>query len=140
MIDSVKKVMGAGHYYFEPTMASSNEAIGMAIFSKYPIKIPRALCSYHLKGAVTSVFMLMLKRMVVCLRMYSVHLQSISFDPQDYKYLGNLVSSKGKPISAPPNAWAGKVENAFQKRSDQVFIIKEHAKNALIPIRHIRRF
>jgi hypothetical protein len=34
MVDSVKRVMRAEHYYFEPTMTSSSESIGMAIFSK----------------------------------------------------------------------------------------------------------
>lgn len=131
MIDSVKKVMRAEHYYFEPTMTSSSESIGMAIFSKYPIK-SYGLVQLAAKGSGNQCLYVDIEKDGGVLRMYSVHLQSISFDPQDYKYLGNL-SSKGKTDIGATKRVGWKLKNAFQKRSDQVFIIKEHARKCPYP-------
>ncbi|MES2064103.1 MAG: endonuclease/exonuclease/phosphatase family protein [Bacteroidota bacterium] len=131
MIDSVKKVMRAEHYYFEPTMTSSSESIGMAIFSKYPIK-SYGLVQLAAKGSGNQCLYVDVEKDGGVLRMYSVHLQSISFDPQDYKYLGNL-SSKGKTDISGTKRVGWKLKNAFQKRSDQVFIIKDHAQKCPYP-------
>jgi endonuclease/exonuclease/phosphatase family metal-dependent hydrolase len=131
MLDSVNKIMGAGHYYFEPTMASSNEAIGMAIFSKYPIK-SHGLVQLSYKGSGNQCLYVDVEKDGSIFRMYSVHLQSISFDPQDYIYLGNL-SSKGKTNMTATKRVGWKLKTAFQKRSDQVVIIKDHAKKCPYP-------
>jgi endonuclease/exonuclease/phosphatase family metal-dependent hydrolase len=131
MIDSVKKVMRAEHYYFEPTMTSSSESIGMAIFSKYPIK-SYGLVQLAAKGSGNQCLYVDIEKDGGVLRMYSVHLQSISFDPQDYKYLGNL-SSKGKTDIGATKRVGGKLKTAFQKRSEQVFIVKAHAKQCPYP-------
>jgi endonuclease/exonuclease/phosphatase family metal-dependent hydrolase len=131
MLDSVNKIMGAGHYYFEPTMASSNEAIGMAIFSKYPIK-SHGLVQLSYKGSGNQCLYVDVEKDGSIFRMYSVHLQSISFDPQDYIYLGNL-SSKGKTNITATKRVGWKLKTAFQKRSDQVVIIKDHAKKCPYP-------
>jgi endonuclease/exonuclease/phosphatase family metal-dependent hydrolase len=131
MIDSVKKVMRAEHYYFEPSMTSSIESIGMAIFSKYPIK-SYGLVQLAAKGSGNQCLYVDVEKDGGVLRMYSVHLQSISFDPQDYKYLGNL-SSKGKTDISGTKRVGWKLKNAFQKRSDQVVIIKEHAQKCPYP-------
>jgi len=37
MVDSVQKIMGSANYYFQVVEANKDEAIGMAMFSKYPI-------------------------------------------------------------------------------------------------------
>jgi len=131
MIDSVKKVMRAEHYYFEPNMTSSSESIGMAIFSKYPIK-SYGLVQLAAKGSGNQCLYVDVEKDGGVLRMYSVHLQSISFDPQDYKYLGNL-SSRGKTDISGTKRVGWKLKNAFQKRSDQVFIIKDHAQKCPYP-------
>jgi endonuclease/exonuclease/phosphatase family metal-dependent hydrolase len=131
MIDSVKKVMRAEHYYFEPTMTSASESIGMAIFSKYPIKT-YGLVQLAAKGSGNQCLYVDVEKDGGVLRMYSVHLQSINFDPQDYKYLGNL-SSKGKTDISGTKRVGWKLKTAFQKRSDQVIIIKEHARKCPYP-------
>ena len=131
MIDSVKKVMRAEHYYFEPAMTSSSESIGMAIFSKYPIK-SYGLVQLAAKGSGNQCLYVDIEKDGGILRMYSVHLQSINFDPQDYKYLGNL-SSKGKTDIGATKRVGGKLKIAFQKRSEQVFIVKAHAKQCPYP-------
>jgi endonuclease/exonuclease/phosphatase family metal-dependent hydrolase len=131
MVDSVKKVMRATNYYFEPIMTSESEAIGMAIFSKYPIK-SYGLVQLSAKGSGNQCVYIDVQKNGSVLRIYSVHLQSISFDPQDYQYLGNL-SSKGKTDISATKRVGWKLKNAFAKRSDQVVIIKNHAKQCPYP-------
>ncbi|MFD0765848.1 endonuclease/exonuclease/phosphatase family protein [Mucilaginibacter lutimaris] len=130
MIDSIKKVMRATHYYFEPTMTSASESIGMAIFSKFPIKA-YGLVQLTAKSGNQCVYVDVQKDSTM-LRIYSVHLQSIAFEPQDYKYLGNL-SSKGKTDIGATKRVGWKLKTAFQKRAEQVFKIKDHARQCPYP-------
>lgn len=131
MVDSIKKVMRAEHYYFEPTMTSASESIGMAIFSKYPIK-SYGLVQLAAKGSGNQCVYVDVEKNNAIFRMYSVHLQSIAFEAQDYKYLGNL-SSKGKTDIGATKRVGWKLKTAFQKRAEQVFIIKDHAKKCPYP-------
>jgi endonuclease/exonuclease/phosphatase family metal-dependent hydrolase len=131
MTDSIKRLMGAKHYYFEPFMSSSSEEIGMAIFSKYPI-INHGLIQLSFKGSTNQCLFVDVDNNGVKFRMYSVHLQSVNFEAQDYKYLGTL-SKKGKTNIAATKRLGGKLKNAFIKRSEQVFLIKDHAKTSPYP-------
>jgi endonuclease/exonuclease/phosphatase family metal-dependent hydrolase len=131
MIDSIKKIMQSEHYYFEPFDVNYDQASGMAIFSKYPIsdfgmvKLPEKLtgnqCLY-----------VDIEKGKQKIRMYSMHLQSIKFEPEDYKYLGE-VSKKGKTNITATKRLGSKLKIAFLKRSAQVFAIKEHAKQCTYP-------
>jgi endonuclease/exonuclease/phosphatase family metal-dependent hydrolase len=131
MIDSVKRVMRAANYYFEPTQTNAGESIGMAIFSKYPIK-SFGLVQLQAKGGGNQCIYTDIEKDKGILRIYSVHLQSISFDPQDYQYLGNL-SSKGKTDISATKRVGWKLKTAFQKRAEHVAIIKEHAGKCPYP-------
>ncbi|WP_454803522.1 endonuclease/exonuclease/phosphatase family protein [Mucilaginibacter phyllosphaerae] len=131
MIDSIKKTMRASHYYFEPMMASSIESVGMAIFSKYPIK-SYGLLQLSPKGNGNQCVYVDVEKDGGMFRMYSVHLQSIAFEPQDYQYLDKL-SSKGKTDIGATKRVGWKLKIAFQKRAEQVFLIKDHAKSCPYP-------
>ncbi|HEY9196231.1 MAG TPA: endonuclease/exonuclease/phosphatase family protein, partial [Mucilaginibacter sp.] len=65
-------------------------------------------------------------------RVYSVHLQSIKFDPEDYKYIDS-VSHKGKTDMQSTKRLGDKLKNAFIKRSVQVFKVKAHAAKCPYP-------
>ena len=131
MVDSIKQVMHAQHYYYEPFMASQSESIGMAIFSKFPIKSYGLVQLSKKKSGNQCIYVDVQKDSTV-FRMYSVHLQSINFDPQDYRFLDNL-SSKGKTDIGATKRVGSKLKTAFQKRADHVFIIKNHAKQCTYP-------
>jgi endonuclease/exonuclease/phosphatase family metal-dependent hydrolase len=131
MIDSIKRVMGAQYYYFEPSSTSSIESIGMAIFSRYPIK-QHGLIQLSAKGSGNQCLYVDVESSNLKFRLYSVHLQSINFDPEDYKYLGSL-SHKGKTDIHATKRVGSKLKNAFLKRSEQVFTIKEHAGKCPYP-------
>jgi endonuclease/exonuclease/phosphatase family metal-dependent hydrolase len=131
MVDSIKRVMNAKYYYFEPIMVAENESIGMAIFSKFPIK-NHGLVQLSFKGSTNQCLYVDVEQKDTKFRLYSVHLQSINFDPQDYKYLGAL-SKKGKTNIGATRRLGGKLKSAFMKRSEQVFTIKDHAKTSPYP-------
>jgi endonuclease/exonuclease/phosphatase family metal-dependent hydrolase len=65
-------------------------------------------------------------------RVYSVHLRSIGFDPEDYKYI-NGTSNDGKSDIFLTRRVGTKLKNAFIKRSSQVTKIKEHAAQCPYP-------
>ncbi|TWR28260.1 endonuclease/exonuclease/phosphatase family protein [Mucilaginibacter achroorhodeus] len=131
MIDSLKQVMRAQYYYFEPTMTSQSESIGLAIFSKFPIKA-YGLVQLSEKNSGNQCIYVDIQKDSTIFRMYSVHLQSIKFEPQDYQYLDKL-SSKGKTDIGATKRVGYKLKLAFQKRADHVFIIKNHAKQCPYP-------
>jgi len=132
MCDSIKKVLQCDYFYFEPFTFNSSEAIGMAIFSRFPIMAKGLIHLSDTKGSGNQCLYIDIKKDGKMFRVYSVHLQSIHFDPEDYKYL-NSVSKQGKPDLSSTRRLGGKLKIAFIKRSRQVFTIKDHAAKCPYP-------
>ncbi|SDE18165.1 Metal-dependent hydrolase, endonuclease/exonuclease/phosphatase family [Mucilaginibacter pineti] len=131
MRDSIIKIMGSNNFYFEPFNFNNTEAIGMAIFSKFPI-ISRGIIHLSEKKSANQCLFVDVKKGEKIFRVYSVHLQSIRFDPEDYKYLDS-VSKKGKTDIRSTKRLGGKLKIAFIKRSQQVVMIKDHAAKCPYP-------
>jgi endonuclease/exonuclease/phosphatase family metal-dependent hydrolase len=131
MIDSIKRIMQSGNYYFESFSSNSYEGIGMAIFSKFEI-INRGLVRLSDDpGDGTQCLFIDIKKDNHPIRIYTVHLQSIHFEPQDYKYLDSV--SKSGPGMHSTMRLAGKLKRAFLKRAEQVLKIKAHATQCAYP-------
>ena len=124
MRDSIMAIMGTKYYYFEPITFNNYEAIGLAIFSKLPI-IDQGIVPISTKLTQNACLYVDVKKGSEQLRIYNVHLQSIKFDPEDYKYL-NRVSKQGKTDISSTRRLGGKLKNAFLKRSEQVVKVREH--------------
>lgn len=131
MRDSIFKIMGTEYYYLLPSTANGNEAIGIAIFSKYPV-IARGIVAFSGKIHENSCIYVDVQKGNQIFRVYSVHLQSIRFDPEDYKYL-NEVAKEGKPDVASARRLGSKLKIAFEKRSVQVKNVKESAAHCPYP-------
>jgi endonuclease/exonuclease/phosphatase family metal-dependent hydrolase len=132
IVDSLKIIMHSDQYYFEPFIFNGNEGIGMAIFSKYPIVGRGMILLTDDKRSENQCIYVDVKKGTMLFRFYSVHLQSISFDPEDYKYL-NQVSQQGETSMNSTKRLGLKLRNAFSKRADQVTRIKTHAAHCNIP-------
>jgi endonuclease/exonuclease/phosphatase family metal-dependent hydrolase len=134
MRDSILRIMGTTYYYFEPAMANSQEAIGMSIFSKFPI-IAHGFVPLANKVTENACLYIDVKKGNKTFRIYNVHLQSIRFDPEDYKYLSSISSNqqKTKTDKSSVKRLGSKLKTAFIKRSDQVVKIKEHAAQSPYP-------
>lgn len=128
--DSLKRILNKPHYYFVPSSENDYEATGLAIFSRYPIKNKGEITFVNGWGNSSIFVDLMIGNKP--LRVYNVHLQSISFDKQDYNYL-DQVKHKMEPKLYPSKRILIMLRNAFLKRSQQVDVMKAHMKTCEIP-------
>jgi endonuclease/exonuclease/phosphatase family metal-dependent hydrolase len=127
-VDSLKSLLNTRYYYFEPTSRSVSEAIGLAIFSKYPIK-NKGFIAFENSGNGSIYVDLEINNQM--LRVYDVHLQSISFDKEDYTYIDKVKDMD--PQVGSTKRILKMLKNAFQKRAVQVKLMKTHMKSCTIP-------
>lgn len=124
MTDSLQDILKTPFFYFYPTSENDYESTGLAIFSKFPIKDKGVIEFDGAYGGNTSIWA-DLKVKNKTLRIYNVHLQSISFGPMDYKYISK-VREKMDPELRPSKRILGMLNMAFKKRAKQVDIMRNH--------------
>ncbi|RZL49058.1 MAG: endonuclease [Pedobacter sp.] len=129
-VDSLKKLLNAKYYYFVPTMKSETEAIGLAIFSKYPIENKGQIAFEGSNGNESIYVDLLLKGQK--LRVYNIHFQSISFEKEDYTYL-EKVTKKMEVEKGSSKRIVRMLKSAFIKRSEQVDLMKAHLRTCTTP-------
>lgn len=122
-VDSLKQLLNTKYYYFKPTMKSQSEAIGLAIFSKYPIKNTGDIIFTPESGNESIYVDLDVNGKDV--RVYNVHLQSISFEKEDYTYLEKVTKDMSVEKGSSKRILK-MLRDAFKKRSAQVDLMKEH--------------
>ena len=128
--DSLKHILGTSHYYFVPSAGNEYESMGLAIFSRYPI-VGKGSINFTDHGGNASIYIdVQINQKKV--RVYNVHLQSISFDKQDYTYLDKVTQKMDAEI-VPSKRILGMLKAAFLKRSGQVDIMKAHMKTCETP-------
>lgn len=130
LIDSVKKRLGLKYYYFVPAIGNEYEEVGLAIFSKFPIK-DKGRIAFGNQSANQSIYV-DLKVGDSLFRVYNVHFQSISFQQQDYAFIDNL-SAKVEGQYRPARRIAAMLKNAFNRRAEQVKLMKVEMKSCQIP-------
>ena len=77
MVDSIQKILHTNSYYFEAFQSNDSEAIGMAIFSKFPIVAHGLIQLSEDKESGNQCLYIDVKKGGKTFRMYSVHLQSM---------------------------------------------------------------
>lgn len=130
MTDTLKKLLNTKHGYFKIFYGTEQDGIGMAIFSKYPIKATGFIQLTQLNNGNQCLYT-DVERNGRLFRVYTVHLQSIKFNPTDYRYLDT--AKKGKPSLALTKRLGVKLKRAFIKRAEQVAKVKEHAAQCPYP-------
>jgi endonuclease/exonuclease/phosphatase family metal-dependent hydrolase len=113
-------------------MANSQEAIGLAIFSRFPITA-HGIVPFADKIGENACLYIDVKNGEKQFRIYNVHLQSIRFDPEDYKYLNSIAKQDGKGEGSSARRLGSKLKAAFEKRADQVAKVKAHAAQCPYP-------
>lgn len=124
----ILEILNTKYYYFYPNIDNGYEALGMAIFSKFPIKNTGSI---HFENSFNGVVFSDIEYNKKLFRIYDVHFQSISFQPEDYEYLKEV-----KEIDADVKSSrriGSRLKGAFMKRSDQIKLIIEHTKNCKTP-------
>ena len=131
MTDSIKRIVGSDNFYVENFEGNNEEVYGIGIFSKYPI-IAKGMIQLSQRNSGNQCLYVDIRKGNNTFRFYSVHLQSINFGPQDYRYL-DTIAKNGKPDISSTKRLGGKLKRAFLKRAEQVAKIKEHAKQCPYP-------
>ena len=130
LVDSIKKRLNLKHYYFVPTNGNDYEEFGLAIFSRYPIKNKGKVSFGEFAGNGSIYVDLSVEGQVF--RVYNVHLQSISFQKEDYDYIGK-VATKIEPEYKSSRRIASMLKAAFQRRSEQVNMMKSEMQQCKLP-------
>jgi len=131
--DSIKKFMQSDHCYIQSFQQySPDEIIGIAIFSKYPIVNQGVIRLSPDYGDGTQCLYIDVIKNNQTIRIYSAHLQSVQFDPKDYRYLDTALGSAHTNLHFITHL-GGKLKKAFPKRAEQVFKIKAHAAQCPYP-------
>ncbi|WP_345953567.1 endonuclease/exonuclease/phosphatase family protein [Mucilaginibacter sp. PAMB04168] len=131
--DSMCKIMQSQVYYFEPfSFSNEDEAMGIAVFSKYPIVNKGNIILSDERNSGNQCLYVDIKKANHTFRFYSIHLQSIQFDPTDYDYLSKVSKDGGANLGSSKRI-GGKLKRAFLKRSEQVIKIKNHAASCPYP-------
>ncbi|MFD2865156.1 endonuclease/exonuclease/phosphatase family protein [Mucilaginibacter antarcticus] len=131
MVDSLKRIMQSNNYYYENFGGSEEEIMGIAIFSRYPI-VSKGMIQLSDINNGNQCLYIDVKKNKKTIRFYSVHLQSISFGSEDYRYLDTVIK-KGKADLESTKRLGGKIKRAFIKRSEQVLLVKTHARQCPYP-------
>lgn len=127
----ILQILETEHYYFKPSVDNGYEAIGMAIFSKFPI-LDQGNIQFEKNMNWNEAIYADIKKGDQKFRVYNVHLQSISFKKEDYSYLKKVTSEIETSVESPRKI-GGRLKRAFIKRGNQAQILKEHADKSPMP-------
>lgn len=126
----ISEIMGSEHYYFVPSLKNEYEAIGMAIFTRLPMMQKGNIPFENVTG--NEALFVDLKFKERRFRIYNVHFQSISFQPEDYRYLKEVTKEIDTDVESSRRI-GSRLKQAFLKRSTQVKLVKAHAANSGMP-------
>ena len=126
----ITEIMQSKQYHFVPSLKNEYEAIGMAIFTKLPI-VDKGNITFENAPGNDALF-IDLKFKGRPFRIYNVHFQSISFQPEDYKYLKDVTDKINTDVKSSRRI-GSRLKQAFLKRSTQVKLVKDHATRCKIP-------
>lgn len=130
LIDSIKKRLNLKYYYFVPTAGNDYEEFGLAIFSRYPIE-NKGKVSFGEHAGNGSIYV-DLKVSGSIFRIYNMHLQSISFGKEDYDYIDKLAAKMDTEYKSSRRI-ASMLKAAFERRSEQVKMMKTEMQNCKLP-------
>lgn len=127
---AIIEVLESEHYYIDELAGNDYEMNGFAIFSKFPIT-NRGKLQFPDISPGNDVVFTDIKVNKQTVRVYNVHLQSISFQPEDYEYLKSVKEIRTDVTST--KRLSNRMKTAFIKRAEQAEIIKEEVSKLKIP-------
>jgi endonuclease/exonuclease/phosphatase family metal-dependent hydrolase len=129
--DSLKQ---AGYRYSRKLIFEENdmEELSMAVFSKHPI-IGFEHIPFYNEPHANSCMAIDIDMGTDTIRMYNVHLQSISFQPEDYQYLDQVKSEVNADVIGSKRI-GYRLKAAFLLRGEQAEKVKEHMEDSPYPV------
>ncbi|HTN18965.1 MAG TPA: endonuclease/exonuclease/phosphatase family protein [Pelobium sp.] len=131
--DSLFKQSNFKSHYFNKTDSNDYEYTGVAVFSKYPI-MARGEIKFETKDAGNKGIWVDIKKNEKVIRVYVVHLASISFQPEDYSFINEVKTdiNNSKDVTSSKRI-VRKLKIAFEKRSKEVKMLKTHMASCTTP-------
>ncbi len=131
--DSVLKRLDFKSYYFSKTDSNNYESTGIAVFSRYPIVARGAVTFATNEGGNRAVWIDVQKNDKI-VRVYVIHLASISFQPEDYSFIEEVKTdlNNSKDVTSSKRI-VKKLKIAFEKRSKEVKVLKQHIATCTTP-------
>lgn len=128
-IAELKKRLGYKYYYFGETFSTTKgtKKWGLATFSNFPIKEHGKIPFENKTKLNACIYTDIAYTKDSILRIFNVHLQSLHFGDEDYKYLSELKDEKKADVKGSKKI-LGKLKTGFQKRAKQAELIKAKAK------------
>ena len=127
----IPEILKTEHYYFKPTTDNGYEATGTAIFSKHPI-VNTGKVLFAKKMNWNEAVYADINYGNKIFRVYNVHFQSISFQPEDYKYLEKVTKEIDTDVESSRKI-GSRLKQAFVKRANQVKILRSHTDSCKTP-------
>ena len=127
----ILQILETEHYYFKPSTDNGYEAIGMAIFSKFPI-VNKGNIQFAKKMNLNEAVYADIQKGDKTFRVYNVHFQSISFQPEDYRYLKKVKSEIETDVESSKKI-GSRLKRAFIKRGNQARLLKEETEKSPHP-------
>jgi endonuclease/exonuclease/phosphatase family metal-dependent hydrolase len=123
--DSLKEMLGMkySNEHYTVTMRKK-EHWGIATLSVFPI-VSKGFIDFKAKGNNACIFTDIVKNKDT-LRIYNLHLQSIHFKNEDYRFIDSLNSNHEVDEVKGIRKILGKLKRAFIKRSEQVDLVMDH--------------
>ncbi len=131
MVDSIKQVLHTNYFYRFTVNNIDYDGNGIAAFSKFPI-INKGLIQLSDKNSTNQCIFIDVKKANQTIRVYAVHLQSIQFMPQDYQVIDSVAKAEESNLHSYKRIMS-KLKNAFLKRSEQVYLVRNHANTSPYP-------
>jgi endonuclease/exonuclease/phosphatase family metal-dependent hydrolase len=125
--DTLKEMLNMPHYQEEfTTTLRGNDHWGVATFSKFPI-VRRGKILFNTRSNNICIFTdILIGGDTV--RVYNLHLQSISFSKKDNQFLQDVIAQKAEDEVAGSKNILRRLKRAFIKRTAQVEMIAAHMK------------
>ncbi len=105
---------------------------GMATFSSYPI-VNRGMIDFNTRGNNSCIYT-DIQIGTDTIRVYNVHLQSMHFSDNDYKFMESILDVKDLNELEGSKSILRRMKWAFLRRAGQVEIINEHLRNCRYPV------
>ncbi len=131
MVDSIKKVLHTNYFYRFTVNNIDYEGNGIAAFSKFPI-VNKGLIPLADNNSTNQCIFIDVKKANQTIRVYAVHLQSIQFMPEDYQVIDSVTKAEETNLHSYKRILS-KLKKAFLKRSEQVYLVKNHANTSPYP-------
>ncbi len=132
-LDTLKKIQKAKKSYVEYTSTvRKKNHYGVAIFSVFPIIANGKIIFDNNSNNVCIYSDIKINKDTV--RVYNVHLQSIHFGYEDYKFVDDVMNNKETEELEKSKNILKRIKRAFIKRSIQTELVAEHIAKSPYPV------